>query len=103
VNALELLLDRKYKEVELAILRERDDISHLNYLEQMDRLQALAKLEALGVLPAIDDCPFKSPEAHGRSYALPQKNTGATQRRRGAGSRFRPAGRPNCDRARRHD
>jgi hypothetical protein len=45
-DALKLLLDRKYEEIESAILRERDDISHLNYLEQMDRLRAHAKLEA---------------------------------------------------------
>jgi hypothetical protein len=54
-DALTLLLDRKYEEIESAILRERDDISRLNYLEQMDRLRARAKLEALGVLPAIGD------------------------------------------------
>jgi len=53
------LVDRKYEEVESAILREQDDISRMNYLEQMDRLRAHAKLEALGVLPATDsDWPF---------------------------------------------
>jgi len=58
-DALTLLVDRKYEEVESAILREQDDISRMNYLEQMDRLRAHAKLEALGVLPATDsDWPF---------------------------------------------
>ena len=32
-DALKLLLDRKYEEVESAILRQRDEISHLNYLD----------------------------------------------------------------------
>ena len=58
-DALTFLVDRKYEEVESAILREQDDISRMNYLEQMDRLRAHAKLEALGVLPATDsDWPF---------------------------------------------
>ena len=57
-DALKLLLDRKYEEIESAILRERDEISHLDYLEEKHWLRARAKLEALGVLPTTDDLPF---------------------------------------------
>lgn len=52
---LQVLLELKYKEIESAILRERELASELNYLEQKDWLRAHAKLEALGVLPATDD------------------------------------------------
>jgi hypothetical protein len=51
-------LDRKYEEFESAILRQRDLISELNFLEQKHRLRAHAKLETLGVLPATDDSFF---------------------------------------------
>ena len=54
-DALQLLLDRKYKEVEAAILRERDEISQLGYLEEKHWFRAHAKLEALGVLPSTGD------------------------------------------------
>src|SRR5262245_12948416 len=53
-DALQLLLELKYEEVESAILSNRDIISQLNYSEEKLRLRAHAKLEARGVLPATD-------------------------------------------------
>jgi hypothetical protein len=54
-DALKLLLDIKYEEVESTILRERDVTSELNVLEQKDQLRAHAKLVELGVFPASND------------------------------------------------
>jgi len=48
-DALKLLLDIKYEEVESTVLRERDLVEELNFLEQKDHLRAHAKLVALGV------------------------------------------------------
>ena len=57
-DALKLSLDDKYKEIESAILRDWEDAKYLDHLEQMDFLDARAKLKALGVLPTTDDLPF---------------------------------------------
>jgi hypothetical protein len=54
-DALKLLLDIKYEEVESTVLRERDLAEQLNFLEQKDHLRAHAKLVALSVFPAAND------------------------------------------------
>jgi hypothetical protein len=79
-DALKLLLDHKYEEVESAIFRESDDISHLNHLEQMDRLRARAKLEALGVpaatdLPCVTDCGRACPRLSISAPSNPRPST----------------------------